>query len=255
MTGRGNDHVDDSTICSNDSTAKKNIGKYPLSSLLNKAREMVEDTTKDWEITDLKSEERIPKFHRDEIEIAGVLGKGGFFVVSEVKRITRLHNEEEGDDVSGHDESTSRELDDEDYIQGVVQNRKFMERYCLRHGKDPRYAFKTMQEQNLQDPETFLNSVVDMVMEFKFLSSVRHPNIIKMRAAAAGDLYHPNAFIILDKIYDTLTDRIEKWKKKEQGAFNKLFDFQKKREKQFLAKRLLVAFDIASALAYLHDMK
>jgi hypothetical protein len=173
--------------------------------------------------------------------------------VSEIKRITRLHHEE-GDGVTEHEEGSSRELD-EDYIQGVVQNRGFMERHCLRHGKDPRYAFKTMQEQNLQDPDTFLNSVVDMVMEFKFLSCVRHPNIIKMRAVSAGDLYHPNAFIVLDKIYDTLTDRIEKWKHKEHGIFNTLFDFQKKREKAFLAKRLLVAFDIASALAYLHNMK
>lgn len=112
-----------------------------------------------------------------------------------------------------------------------------------------------MQEENLKDPDTFLNSVVDMVMEFKFLSSVRHPNIIKMRAVSAGDLYHPSTFILLDKIYDTLDTRIDKWKKKEDSAFNKLFDFQKKREKNFMAKRLLVAFDIASALAYLHDMK
>ena len=130
-----------------------------------------------------------------------------------------------------------------------------MARYCLRHGKDPRYAFKTMQPENLQDPSCFLNSVVDMVMEFKFLSSVRHPNIIKMRAVSVGDLYQADAFIVLDKIYDTLDLRIEKWKKKDQGSFRKMFDFQKKWEKCFLAKRLLVAFDIARALAYLHDLK
>lgn len=190
-----------------------------------------------------------------EIENAGVLGKGGFFVVSEIKRITLRHDEEDGDDGTVHEESTTLDCDDEDCIQAVVQNRKFMARHCLRHGKDPRYAFKTMQEQNLKDPDTFLNSVVDMVMEFKFLSSVRHPNIIKMRAVSAGDLYRPDTFIILDKIYDTLDVRIEKWKRKEQGTFNKLFDFQKKWEKGFLAKRLLVAFDVSSALAYLHDMK
>mmetsp|Transcript_86180 Transcript_86180/g.239886 ORF Transcript_86180/g.239886 Transcript_86180/m.239886 type:complete len:428 (+) Transcript_86180:146-1429(+) len=253
MTGEGGNHTDDGSSSSTDNTTQKKIGEYPQSYLLEKAKEIVADRTKDWEITDTKAEDRIPRFHRDEIEIAGELGKGGFFVVSEVKRIT-LRHDEEGDDGASHEESSSRHLEDEDYIQAVVQNRKFMARHCLRNGKDPRYAFKTMQEENLKDPDTFLNSVVDMVMEFKFLSSVRHPNIIKMRAVSAGDLYYPSTFILLDKIYDTLDTRIDKWKKKEDSAFNKLFDFQKKREKNFMAKRLLVAFDIASALAYLHDM-
>jgi hypothetical protein len=67
MTGLGNDHVDDG--CSSgivDSITKKKVGNYSLSVLLKNAREIVEDRTKDWEtINDLKSEERIPKFHRD----------------------------------------------------------------------------------------------------------------------------------------------------------------------------------------------
>jgi hypothetical protein len=59
----------------------------------------------------------------------------------------------------------------------------------------------------------------------------------------------------LDRLYDTLTDRIHQWKKKDQNSLSKLFDFQKKREKIFLAERLTVAYDIASALQYLHDLK
>ena len=193
-------------------------------------------------------------FACSEIELAGQLGKGGFFAVHEVKKISLRHFVE-GDDDPAEEESTENPCEDEDYIQGVVQNRKFMEGHCLRNGKDPRYAFKTMRKENLMDPGTFLNSLVDMTIEFKFLSCVRHPGIIKMRAASVGDLLQPDAFIILDKIYDTLTDRIEKWRKKDQSLFNMFFDFKKKRDKSALAKRLLVAFDIASALAYLHDMK
>lgn len=34
---------------------------------------------------------------------------------------------------------------------------------------------------------------------------------------------------------------------------NNLFDFQKKKQKSFFAERLTVAYDIASALEYLHD--
>lgn len=278
---------------SNEGAEKQRSSGFSQGKLLQKAREIVEDRTKDWEMTSPKAEERIPRFYSDgkwassgrisgvketkleneffcwinlahrrfyrfcpflEIELAGVLGKGGFFVVSEVKNITLQHFLD-GDDDPTQGESSESPCEDENYIQGVVQNRKFMARHCLRNGKHPRYALKTMQEVNRQDENTFINSVVDMAIEFKFLSAVRHPNIIKMRAASVGDLYQPNAFLILDRIYDTLTDRIEKWKKKEQNAFNRFFDFQKKREKHFLAKRLLVSFDIASAMAYLHDMK
>lgn len=48
---------------------------------------------------------------------------------------------------------------------------------------------------------------------------------------------------------------MDQWKKKDQNGLSKIFDFQKKREKQFLAERLLVAYDIASAMRYLHDLK
>lgn len=183
-----------------------------------------------------------------------MLGRGGFFEVRGIKRITLRDNEDESEtqgESSLHDFCS----EDEDAKQGTVQNRKFMQKHCLRHGKDPRYALKTMQQENFSDPSAFLNSVVDLVIEFKFLSSVRHPNIIKMRAASAGDLFHPQAFLVLDKIYCTLTEKIKKWNDKDHSVFHKLFDYHKRREKHFLAKRLLVAYDIASALAYLHDIK
>jgi serine/threonine protein kinase len=240
-----------------DETEEVMIGGYPQSKLLEDARQMVEDRTKDWQNLDPHDEERIPRFHRDEIELARVLGKGGFFIVCEIRKITLRHNSVDEDSDSS-DHRTLREsetAEDEDRKNPVVQSRHFMARHYLRHGKDCRYAFKTMQDVNHTDPDTFLNSVVDMAIEFKFLAYVRHPNILKMRAVSAGSLYQPNVFMILDKIYDTLEVRIGKWKKKEQSPFNRVFDFQKKKEKLFLAKRLLVAFDIASALAYLHDLK
>lgn len=192
-----------------------------------------------------------------EIELGRLLGKGGFFAVSEVKKITlkRPDGEEEGEE-EGNPSTEEMEIkrNDEDAIQRVVQDRKFMQKYCIRHGSDYRYAFKTMKKSGRDDPRKFVDTVVDLAIEFKFLASVRHPNILKMRAVSE-DIFSSDSFLVLDKIYDTLTTRMEKWKKYDANAFNKLFDFHKKREKEFLAKRLLVAYDIASALAYLHDMK
>mmetsp|Transcript_24835 Transcript_24835/g.71233 ORF Transcript_24835/g.71233 Transcript_24835/m.71233 type:complete len:434 (-) Transcript_24835:20-1321(-) len=245
--------------CSDDSIAvEEKVGRYPQSKLLEEARKIVEDRTKDWQIISPAAEERIPRFYRDEIELANLLGKGGFFEVHEIKSITLKHDDLDSEGEEDMMESMPSHRwdnpeDEEDHLAGVVQNRRFMAKHCIRRGKDPRYAFKIMQDINRTDPETFLNSVVDMAIEFKFLSAVRHPNILKMRAVSVGDIFQPKAFLVLDRIYDTLTERIEKWKKKDQNSF-KFFDFQKRKEKALLAKRLLVAYDIASALAYLHDI-
>jgi serine/threonine protein kinase len=49
-------------------------------------------------------------------------------------------------------------------------------------------------------------------------------------------------------------DRINQWEKRDKKWIHNLFDFQGKNEKLFLAERLTVAYDIASALSYLHDL-
>lgn len=131
-----------------------------------------------------------------EIEVGKLFGKGGFFAVSEVKAITLMQEEEEEEE----EPQVHPDHDDEDAIQGVVQDRKFMAKYCIRQGKDCRYAFKTMQDMCRTDPATFVNTVVDIAIEAKFLISVRHPNIIKMRALSVGDLCQANAFLILDRL-------------------------------------------------------
>jgi serine/threonine protein kinase len=250
MMGSSKTACDGAESCHDDEDVM--IGCYPQSKLVAEAKKIVEQRTKDWHNTDPHDEERIPRFHLDEIELARVLGKGGFFSVSEVRKITLRHDNESKDEVGSESDGTGER---ENRINSVAQTRKFMVRQCLRHGKNARYVFKTMLDEHRTDPETFVNSLVDMAIEFKFLATVRHPNILKMRAVSAGSLCHPKAFLILDRIYDTLEVRIDKWKRQEQNPFHNLFDFKKKKENAFLAKRLLVAFDIATALAYLHDIK
>jgi len=235
--------------------------------LLQRALRNVTERTKDWEIFDSNAEDRIPKFQRDELETGQVLGKGGFFVVSEITDIVLKQkklredgscDEEETEDDDG-DDSTEEPFisdafkgDDEDRFQMVVQNRKFMAKHFKRKGKDYRYALKIMQDKCRDDPDKFVNTVTDLVLEARFLSVVRHPNIIKMRAMASGDPFQPSFFIVLDRLYDTLKDRIGVWHKKNARGW--FFDFGQKREKRFLAERLMAAYDIASALEYLHDL-
>ena len=120
--------------------------------------------------------------------------------------------------------------DDEHYIQGVVQDRQFMQRHCLRLGKDCRYAIKTMRDVCRTDSDVFTTAMADLAIEAKFLSVVRHPNILKMRAMSEGDFIDPHSFVILDRLYENLVHRLEVWQKKNKKNWSKLFDFQKKKE-------------------------
>ena len=94
-----------------------------------------------------------------ELMLGKVLGRGGFCVVSEITKIT-LSKADPSSTTNGANEKS----DDEHYIHNVVQNREFMERHCIRKGKDYRYAIKRMQEASRNDPQTFINSVVDLAI-------------------------------------------------------------------------------------------
>ena len=82
------------------------------------------------------------------------------------------------------------------------------------------------------------------------------PNILKIRGLSQDFIdVGANSFIVLDRLYQTLTDKISYWKERRDNGFVNFFDFRGKKQKAFLAERLAVGFDIASALEYLHDRK
>ena len=69
--------------------------------------------------------------------------------MSEVKSIRLIDDNETSElDILGI------ENEDELYIQGVVQDRKFMQQHCLRNGTDCRYAIKSMLSICKGDPST-----------------------------------------------------------------------------------------------------
>lgn len=241
------------------------IGEYKEEDLIKRARELVARRTKDWEITNLKHEERVPRLHRDEIELGIHLGEGGFFTVNEVNKIT-LRNNADGDETERPQDDEETENDDTAYLSryfqddsedftGVIQNRKFMEKHCIRKGKAHlhRYALKTMKPECKENPGTFVSTMVDLAIECRFLATIRHPSIIKLRAISDGFISSADDFLVLDRLYSTLTEQIVKWKDWDENGFAKMFDFSGKKKKKFLADRLTVAYDVASALAYLHD--
>jgi hypothetical protein len=182
-----------------------------------------------------------------ELQIGKVLGRGGFCVVKEVTKITLLQQEQ----TNGNNQCKS---DDEHYIANIVQDRGFMAQHCIRKGKDYRYAIKMVQTSSRKEPQLYINAVVDLAVEARFLSVVRHPNIIKMRAMEGMGSFQPTFFVVLDRLYDIMPVRITKWKKRAGNGLRAMLKSKKVKE-AFFVERLTVAYDIACALMYLHGLK
>jgi hypothetical protein len=123
---------------------------------------------------------------------------------------------------------------------------------------DARYAVKYLSSEVKKDPDRFLQGVMDLAIEVRFLSDMEHPNIVKMRALSTVDPYNEGFFIVMDRLYDTLKKRIDKWKKREKGTIGlaeKLGYFKGTKAQDLMVELLVAACDISAALAYLHGRK
>ena len=125
-----------------------------------------------------------------------------------------------------------------------------------RKGKDARYAIKQLSEEVQSDPNRFVAGVIDLAIESRFLAVVKHPNIIKMRATSDSNPYKHGYFVVLDRLYDTLSTRFGVWKKAKGkvGGLGKIKDMKGKKKEELWIERLLVAYDLAAALRYLHSL-
>ena len=122
---------------------------------------------------------------------------------------------------------------------------------------ESRYAIKIIQPSIVQNEfQKFIQAAMDMATETKFLSVLSHPNILKMRGVGQGDMFSPDYFLVLDRLYDTLLDRIEgQWRVLRDHLEHDFFVWSRTRKVKMLwAERMGVMRDIAGALAYMHDL-
>jgi len=204
--------------------------------LRTRATQIVEEKAKGSTLFDDVAEGKIPRFSPSEIVFGKYLGHGGFCTVTELQAIKLKDGGKNDEESEGG---------------GVTQNRAFISANYLRNG-EARYAIKKLTKDlyGTRPEQTFISGVIDLMIEVKFLAVIRHPNIIKMRAIADTEPNSKDFFIVLDRLDETLSKRVEVWKK-EKGKGG-IFKKTKEDENEFI-HRLIVGMDIASALKYLHD--
>jgi serine/threonine protein kinase len=146
-------------------------------------------------------------------------------------------------------------VDEHDYHYNLTPTaaRAFMAKHSLRDG-DARYAIKRLKP-DLSDKEK-LAGAKDLAIEAKFLAVVSHPNIIKMRGTAATDSLRYDFFIILDRLFETLDERIDDWAEQEKqfvGCCGGMWGADKEMLTSLQLERITALYDVSKAMAYLHE--
>jgi len=206
-----------------------------------------------------------PTFDRDELGLGRILGVGGFCVVREVLGM-RLKTKGEEEEEKMPNNNSHVELvqgnggsdDDEEGEENekhleVSTARSFMEKYYLRNG-NARYAVKKLRT-DLSDLEK-VRGRIDLVIETKFLSSLSHPNIVHMRGMATGDPMSETFFVVLDRLFGILLDKMDEWKvttKKLKGFLGVAGKKNKEALRDLMIEKLIVAYDLAAAFRYMHS--
>jgi len=203
---------------------------------------------------------KLPKFKLEEITKGPLLGTGGVGMVYEVSQFDISL----GESLSAKDleRTESPSLYDQEIVachQSAIEGRKFITEHCHRRHKETdeaRYAIKTLRSDISSDQMDLCQALADLNVETRILSSIDHPNIIKLRAIGTGPRFHQNYFLVLDRLYDTLEARMKTWRHEKNhyhGLSGKLRDPSHSKLLTLWHDRLLAGYNLSSAVAYLHD--
>lgn len=134
----------------------------------------------------------------------------------------------------------------------------------LSKGKNAKYVVKQAVADDVLNAKSngpakvaYLRGIIDLALECKFLACLDHRNIAKLRGCSMTSPFRrPDFFILLDHLPETLTQRLSSWAQQSRstkGVTGMLTGGKKRRSTNLWAERMLVAYDIASAMEYLHE--
>jgi len=128
--------------------------------------------------------------------------------------------------------------------------KRFMMMHPNRGGK-PRYAAKHIKKR--LEGHMREDAIIDLACEAAFLSRILHPNIVRLRGTV-GTPGSPKFTLILDRLDQTLTNKIADWKDEFKRRTKNFFRKDKLGLASLFHERLLAAYDIARALRHLHSL-
>jgi hypothetical protein len=205
----------------------------------------------------------LPRIEPTEIVSGKLLGKGSFSFVKEIKHIDlnikvlrrRSPSSQTITITSGEGRATGSD-DEQIKLKRQSSISSFVEDVL---SGDCRYVIKNIAPDSKNNAEKLRCALMNMVVETHYLSVIEHPNVIKLHAVGHTDMFCPDNFLVLERLYSTLPDKIAGWKK-EMKWKNRTPLLKKVRGKTrnidgTFTQRLAIGCDMASALEYLHGLK
>jgi serine/threonine protein kinase len=195
---------------------------------------------------------------RVELRLGDILGQGEFGTVREVREVSLSQRQllrKDSSKLNLFDERYT-EKDNVSGLSKMDRDRLTVRQLSFREGR-ARYAVKRVRE-DLVGKDRILSSL-DLAVEARFLASLTHPNIVRMRGAA-GQPGGPLFMIIMDRLYGTLEEKLEMWRgeaREAAGAGCSAFGSGAKfvREWNDVFDQVIVAYDVSRALNFLHEHK
>lgn len=251
--------------------------------LLQIAKDVVDDRTKDSGVFDAAIDDRIPLFERNELKLGKILGRGGFCMVSEIDSVNIERSKKGGSSVVSNPLASifkrdeTRESESDAMPEGgSTFGSEFEHRQCSsskrsvtsvgilsrgslaalsttrRRRKGGLFVFKQVLPDAARGASVeYLKALVDLAMEAKFLATLDHPNIVNLYGVSVNG---PAEFIIVQRLRETLTSKFRYWTKidRQCKGITGVFTGSKKKVKELYQNRIKAAFDIANAMDYLH---
>lgn len=198
-----------------------------------------------------REKRNVTQLRWSDLEIGRLLGEGNFSHVYEVRLIYRDDLPDTGTVATGDEtiqedvwNSSSvnwrspRAAKEEEDIWDMVSVADNMDSESEHSDNDeimgPRemkirervYALKHLHPQVTKKQKKFTASAIDLVLEAKLLSCLDHPNIVRLFGVTEGSINNlfseHGYFLLLDRLHETLEDKILAWAAKEAMVMAKI---------------------------------
>ena len=205
----------------------------------------------------------LSKFHEGNIQVGGLLREGRFASLLEVASF-ESHSAEKSSIYPYNPEkagschiSEAIQLEEDQLDELNIFTAQQIQENCIRVDGSARYMIKAFRHEIINDSDLFIQGVQYMMTESRILSSLSHPNIIKLQATSTVDAGSEFFFMVFDRLYESLDHHLERWSAgKTKGTFRKKGLFRKKEKKlNPYDEKVLIMLDLSNAVHYLHTNK
>lgn len=195
----------------------------------------------------------VAPFARQEVTLGVLLGKGSHSKVYAITSIELSATNNNSNATINNDSSMTNNSDVED---AIVCARSAMSQ----NARAGQYAMKRLRKKLLRrNRGEFTRAAAALVVEAQFLSKLDHSHILKLRGSALGGASsfqtgdHDAFFLILDRVSETLHDRIyNKWAGQRSTAAG---SSSSSCESELIHQKTHYSLQLASAMTYLHDRR